>query len=107
MILVAFAFAAPAAAGTRTYSGEEAAALRCADMMALTSVALAETGMISEQEKTAILQISVLILVRHVSGSWEQKKAALEVVRDRRNLIETVQDYQRFAAQCLEQFPIN
>ena len=60
-----------------------------------------------EPEKNVMLQISVLILDRHVSGSWAQKKAALEIVRDRRDVDQTLDDFQRYAEQCLRQFPIN
>ena len=99
--------ASTAAAQGRTYSGEEAAALRCANTMALTAVALSDTGLLDAKEKEVMLQITVLILERHVSGTWRQKKAALEVVRDRRNVGETLDDFQRLAERCLKQFPIN
>jgi hypothetical protein len=54
-----------------------------------------------------MLSISVLILERHVQGTWAQKKAALAVMRDRRSVTETLEDYQQNAARCLAQFPIN
>lgn len=91
----------------KVYTGQEAAALRCANTMALTAVALSQNDKLGEDEKTVMLQIVVLILDRHVSGTWNQKKAALEIVRDRRDPVETMQDFQRYAEQCLRQFPIN
>ena len=75
--------------------------------MALTAVALFETGQHSEDEKQVLLGITVLILDRHVSGTWQQKKAALRLVRDRRDVEQTLADFQQFATQCLRQFPIN
>lgn len=106
--LVVLAGAAlPAAAAQRTYEGEEAAALRCANTMALTAVALESTGRIGAVEKQVMLDITVRILVDHVSGTWAEKKAALRVVRDRRNLVQTFDDFERYATQCLRQFPIN
>lgn len=96
-----------AAAQQKVYEGEEAAALRCANAMALTAVALSDAGLMEDPEKEIMLQITVLILDRHVSGSWAQKKAALEVVRDRRDVVETLDDFQSLAQQCLRQFPIN
>lgn len=90
-----------------TYAGEEAAALRCANMLALTAVALSRHGLIAKPEKEIMLGISVLILDHHVSGSWPQKKAALKIMRDRRGPAQTLEDYQRNAARCLRQFPIN
>lgn len=95
------------AVSQRVYDGEEAAALRCANTVALTAVALSRAGMIDDAEKDVMLGITMLILERHVSGTWSQKKAALEIVRDRRSVPDTLDDYQRNAAQCLQQFPIN
>lgn len=97
----------PAVAEPKVYEGEEAAALRCANTMAFTAVALESTGGIGAAEKQVMLDITVRILVDHVSGNWAQKKAALAIVRDRRDPFETFEDFERFANQCLRQFPIN
>ena len=75
--------------------------------MALTAVALSDAGKLGEAEKEIMLGISFLMLEGHVSGSWPEKKAALEVVRDRRSVAETLKDFERMAEQCLRQFPIN
>ena len=98
--------AAPAAA-QRIYSGDEAAALRCSNTLAYTAVALGGAGLIGEAEKEVMLGVTIRILDRHVSGTWRQKKAAMEIMRDRRDLGATLEDYQRNAAQCLQRFPIN
>ena len=95
------------AVAQKMYEGSEAAALRCANTMAFTAIALSETGRMTEVEKDVLLGVTVLILERHVSGTWAQKKAALEVVRDRRDTLETLQDFEMFAETCLRQFPIN
>ncbi|MEW9921365.1 hypothetical protein AB2B41_17275 [Marimonas sp. MJW-29] len=102
-------FLAPpgAALSQRTYAGEEAAALRCANTLALTAVALWRAGMIEEAEKEVMLEITILILERHVSGTWAQKKTAMAIMRDRRSVPDTLEDYQKNAARCLRQFPIN
>ena len=102
-----FLAAAPALADAKKYEGQEAAALRCAHIMALTAVALSDAGGIGEAEKEVMLGISFLILDGHVSGTWAQKKAALEIVRDRRGVTDTLQDFERYAEQCLRDFPIN
>jgi voltage-gated potassium channel Kch len=91
----------------KVYSGSEAAALRCVNAVAFTAIALEGAGRIGEPEKEVMLGISVLILERHVSGTWAQKKAALAVVRDRRDIIETLDDFENLAKKCLKQFPIN
>ena len=95
------------AQGKRVYSGEEAAALRCSNTLALTAVALARADLIGGVEKEVMLKVTVLILERHVSGTWAQKKRALEVMRDRRSVPDTLADYRKNAARCLRQFPIN
>lgn len=91
----------------RIYEGEEAAALRCANTLALTAVALSRAGLIEDVEKNVMLGITVRILDLHVDGSWQQKKRALEVMRDRRDIADTLDDYRKNAARCLRQFPIN
>ncbi|KIN64046.1 hypothetical protein Z946_2931 [Sulfitobacter noctilucicola] len=92
---------------TRTYAGEEAAALRCSNALALTAIALSRAELIADVEKEVMLGVTVLILERHVSGTWQQKKRALEVMRDRRSVPDTLDDYRRNAVKCLRQFPIN
>lgn len=99
--------AVPAHAKQRVYEGTEASALRCANTIALTAVALSAAERISEPEKEVLLGVTVLILERHVSGTWQQKKAAMAVMRDRRSIEDTLDDYQRNAGRCLQQFPIN
>lgn len=107
IVLCAALLCATPALAARTYEGDEAAALRCANMMAYTAVTLAREGMIGQEEKEIMLGITVLILERHVSGTRAQKKAAMAVMRDRRDIDATLRDYRRSAAQCLVQFPIN
>ncbi len=99
--------ATQAAEGQRIYEGEEALAIRCANMLALTGITLYRAGLMSADEKDILLGISILILEGHVSGNWTEKKRAMEVMRDRRDLDETLEDYQRNAPLCLERFPIN
>ncbi len=98
---------ADAAQAQKVYEGSEAAALRCSNTLALTAVALSGAELIADTEKEVMLGITILILERHVSGTWAQKKAALEVMRDRRSVPDTLADYRRNAAKCLRQFPIN
>jgi hypothetical protein len=106
---LALALALPGAgqAERLVYEGEEAAALRCSNTLALTAMALSAAELISETEKEIMLGVTVRILERHVSGTWAQKKRALRVMRDRRSLEETLDDYRRNAPRCLGQFPIN
>jgi hypothetical protein len=111
MRLVAFLCAAlclpTSSDAKRVYEGSEAAALRCSNTLALTAVALAGAGLISEGDKEVMLGVTILILERHVSGTWWQKKAALKVMRDRRSVPDTLEDYRSNAVRCLGQFPIN
>lgn len=100
-------WAGQAPAAQKTYEGTEAAALRCANIVALTGVALNDAGRIGDTEKEVMLGISFLILDGHVSGTWQEKREALAVVRDRRNVEETLADFERYAEQCLRDFPIN
>lgn len=97
----------PAVASQRTYEGEEAAALRCANMIAFTAVELEGAGRISRFEKQVMLDITVRILANYVSGTWAQKKAALRLVQDRRDALETLDDFEQHANRCLIQFPVS
>lgn len=81
--------------------------MRCSNTLALTAMALARADLIGEDEKNVMLGVTVLILERHVSGNWRQKKAALKVMRDRRSIPDTLEDYRVNALRCLGQFPIN
>lgn len=96
-----------ATAAPHIYEGREAAALRCANTLALTAVALSAAEMIGEGEKNVMLGITVRILDRHADGTWAQKRAAMEIMRDRRSVPDTLEDYRRIAERCLVQFPIN
>lgn len=107
MMIALLALALPAAAAQRVYEGEEASAIRCANMLAMTGVALNSAGLMGEPEKDVLVGISVLILERHVSGNWTEKRRAMEAMRDRRDVDETLADYQRNAPRCLRRFPIN
>jgi len=106
-LLALLLMAGSAEAAQRVYEGDEAAALRCANMMALTGVMLNRAGLMGEQEKDVLIGISVLILERHVGGTWAQKKRAMETMRGRRDVDATLLDYQRNAPRCLRRFPIN
>jgi hypothetical protein len=75
--------------------------------MAFTAVALEDAALITESEKDVLLSITILILERHVSGTWEQKKAALRVLRDRRDGAGTLKDFEGIATKCLRRFPVN
>jgi hypothetical protein len=99
--------AGPVFANQRVYEGTEASALRCANTIALTAVALSAAERIGEPEKEVLLGVTVLILENHVSGTWREKKAAMAVMRDRRSVEDTLDDYKRNAGRCLRRFPIN
>lgn len=96
-----------AEADTRSYTGEEASALRCANMIAFTAMALGGAELISRAERRVMIGITSSILDRHVSGTWAEKKNALRIMRDRRGPEETIEDFKANAGLCLLRFPIN
>lgn len=107
VIVTLLLLAPPANAAQRVYEGDEAAAIRCANMMVFTGVTLHQAGLMGDAEKDVLVAISVLILQRHVSGPWATKKRAMEAMRDRRDVEATLEDYQRNAPLCLKRFSIN
>jgi|TARA_R110002110_G_scaffold1814_8_gene8050 hypothetical protein len=106
VLLAGLIFVAPAASA-RIYKGEEAAALRCANTLAYTAVLLSQADLIGPDETKVMLGITVLILEKHVTGTRAEKKSALAIMRNRRDVTQTLTDYQTNAAKCLVQFPIN
>lgn len=106
-LVLCLALGSGAAAGQKVYKDDEAAALRCANMIALTGVALGGTDLISPEEQDIMLALAVLILERHVSGTQDQKFEALEQMQNRRSPEATLEDYRKNAQHCLERFPIN
>ena len=107
LILILWLPAAAFAQGQKVYEGREALALRCANTLALTAVALARADLISTTEQDIMLDATFQILRRHVSGTWLQKKRAMEIMRDRRSVPDTLDDYRQNAFRCLEAFPVN
>ena len=107
LALVLLLAATNVSAAQRVYEGDEASAIRCANMMTMTGVTLNGAGLMGASEKDVLIGISVLILERHVSGNWTEKKRAMAAMRDRRDLDATLEDYQRHAPLCLARFPIN
>ncbi len=106
-VVLCLALGSAAAAGQKVYKDDEAAALRCANMIALTGVALGGAELISLEEQDVMLALAVLILDRHVSGTQAQKFAALKQMQNRRSPEATLEDYRSNAQHCLERFPIN
>ena len=106
LLLAGLIFVAPAALA-RVYKGDEAAALRCANTIAYTAILLSQAELIGPDETKVMLGITVLILERHVTGTRAEKKSALATMRDRRDVAQTLTDYQTNATKCLVQFPIN
>jgi hypothetical protein len=98
--------ATPSQAERRVYSGPELEALVCAHLFGITSVSLANEGMLSPSLRDGMLTWSVLIMERYVSGSWEQKMKALKTVSGRRTLLGSIGEFQVRAKGCLQRFPV-
>ncbi|WP_238368031.1 hypothetical protein [Mesobacterium pallidum] len=102
---LALCVAAPAQAERRVYAGEEAAALKCAWIVA-ASVSMAErAGLTSTRNKEFAQLYAAIVLQRYVSGTDRQKMAALKAVSERRSPQQTVDEFMRQADDCLRQFP--
>jgi len=103
---VALALTAGTMAEARTYSGPEANALRCANTLSFTAVAMFEAGMISANDRDAMILYSVMILDRYVSGSQEQKMAGLEAMANHYGFEGTLEDFADNADNCIRMFPV-
>jgi len=96
--------AVPAAAEI-TYEGDEALALRCADMFAAAAIELEDEMTPEERAKT--LTLSTYILRDHVSGTWQDKDAAMKEVAARQSTADTIADYRTNRDACLAKFSVN
>ena len=91
----------------KTYSGEEAAALRCAAILSMVPTAMNRMGLMSRQNLSVFHAASGIILTRYVSGTQRQKLKARETVIGRRDASEHVKDFQTRAKTCIRQFPLS
>jgi hypothetical protein len=93
-------------ASAKTYTGSEAAALRCAHTISATAVTMHRFGLIETRLKDALMFGSVSILTQYVSGTQQEKVAAMRIMSERRTLVESTEDFREIAARCARQFPI-
>lgn len=63
-------------------------------------------GLIEAELKDALMFGSVSILTQYVSGTEEEKVAAMRVMAERRSPIESAEDFREIAERCARQFPI-
>ena len=104
---LAITLVAGAAEARKTYSGQEAAALRCAAILSLVPSAMARAGMIPQSEVRMFHTASSLILARYVTGTQDQKLKALRAVMGRKDAEANIRDFQTKAKTCLRQFPLS
>lgn len=91
----------------KTYSGSEAAALRCAHTISATAIAMHGMGLIEDDLKDALMFGSVSILTQYVTGTEAEKVAAMRVMSERRNTQQSAEDFRDIAKRCAVQFPID
>ncbi|THH35643.1 hypothetical protein E4Z66_11135 [Aliishimia ponticola] len=103
---LSLALTAGTADARKTYSGTEAAALRCAAILSVVPTAASKVGLISQKDVSLFHLMSGLILTKYVSGNERQKANAFKTVTQRYSSQEHVRDFQTKAKTCLRQFPI-
>lgn len=91
----------------KTYSGSEAAALRCAHTISATAVAMEKMGLIETELMDALIFGSVSILTQYVSGTEAEKVAAMRIMAERRSTKESAEDFREIARRCAVQFPLD
>jgi len=89
-----------------TFSGQEAAALKCAHMFTFTSVTMYQAGYIARRHSDMMLTWSYVILNRYVSGTMDQRLAAMEIIGQRHGFQGTLEDFSTEAETCVRQFPV-
>lgn len=104
---LAFMFAgAPATAERRVYSGDETEALKCVWIISMTASALERAALVSTRTKESATLVSAAILNRYVSGTEQQKIAALKIVGERRTILKTFEEFRDQSDYCIRKFPL-
>ena len=85
------------------YDGLELQAIRCADFYATAALELKEE--MTTEERTILFTKSAYILAEYVSGTWQDKDAALKQVVERRSVEEALDGFRNQGATCEETFP--
>ncbi|MEC3860345.1 hypothetical protein VK792_03540 [Mesobacterium sp. TK19101] len=110
VVLIAALIAASGAATAgerKVYAGDEAKALKCAFVISATANTLETAGFLGRNYARGANVISYAILQKYVSGTERQKLAALKAVGARRDVNQTLTEFQAEAKACLRKFPID
>lgn len=90
----------------RVYAGAELQAISCARLFAITSLDLEAAGYLSRRDTEDMVTYAALILDYYVSGTNDQKMAAMRGLQDRHSMASTYSMFERNANWCLATFPI-
>lgn len=95
-----------AMAETRVYQGDEAKALQCAAYFSYSAWVLAGRGLFTPRNADEGAIAATNILGRHVSGTYEQKRAAFQVALNRLPPEDNdlIADSIRYLGWCREKF---
>jgi hypothetical protein len=104
--VVATLAGAAMAQGRRVYVGEEAEALKCAYIISQTAAVMERAEIIGTRDKEFVLLYAGYILQIYVSGTENQKLLALKAVADRRDLEQTLDEFEAQSDYCRKRFPI-
>jgi hypothetical protein len=94
-----------ASAAPKVYSGKEAQAIRCAQLMIYGSQAGLVTGVMSEKESLQMRVYGLMILHKYISGTGRQKIKAIEQMIEKTGFQESSQRFVKQARTCTRQFP--
>ncbi|HAV08024.1 MAG TPA: hypothetical protein DCX13_03990, partial [Rhodobacteraceae bacterium] len=86
--------------------GEEAEALKCAYIISQTAAVMERAEIIGTRDKEFVLLYAGYILQIYVSGTENQKLLALKAVADRRDLEQTLDEFEAQSDYCRKRFPI-
>ena len=100
------AAASPAVAAPKVYSGLEAKALKCSELMIFLVVAGDASGEITRNQANALTGYAGYILDNYTSGSHRQKARALEIMMERTSVHQKVLDLESQHLSCLRLFPL-
>jgi len=93
-------------AAPKVYSGSEAQAIRCAQLVFFVASEGDRQGFLSRNDQNGLRAYGLYLLDQYTTGSPRQKAKAIEKMSKATGYVESVQKFEKSHRRCTRQFPI-
>ena len=93
-------------AAPKVYSGAEAQAIRCAQLVFFVAREGDRLGFLSRNDQDGLKAYGLYLLNQYTSGTPRQKAKAIENMSKATAYVESVQKFEKSHRRCIRQFPI-